>query len=241
MFELKFRGLEILANEQVDTALAHEIEKRAFVDEPAETVEGLDILKTHGKLFLVKEIGGIAESIELDDLLQLNIEALPPKSPLRMILENNRKNKVLESVKERYSKRPRYHYLHGIAVDEKRQGYGSWLFEERAKRILGMNEIGFGFVMPDNIPSIRMYLGHGALLDKVEAEVYLPGRPYFRMVHDESLLVSSTRRAALSKKDKRVIEIGTNRYLSDVRVCLNAGYVGTKFENPNKLVFNRRI
>lgn len=240
MFKLRFRGLEVLANERVDTALAHEIEKRAFIDESAETVEGLDFLKTHGKLLLVEDIG-IAESIELGELLKLDPEALPPESPLRMAVENNRRNGVLNSVKEKYPNRPNYHYLHGIAVDVKRQGYGSWLFKERAKRILGRDEIGFGFVMPDDIPSIRMYLRKGALLDKFEEEVYLAGQPYFRMVHDESLLARSVRRATLSKRTPRVVEIGTDKYLSDVRICINSGYVGTKFEPPNSLVFNRRI
>ncbi|MBI3026660.1 hypothetical protein HYY70_00970 [Candidatus Woesearchaeota archaeon] len=240
MFKFRFRGLEVLVNEQVNTPLAHEIEKRAFVDEPAETVEGLDFLKTHGKLLLVENIG-IAESIELDELLRLGLDALPPESPLRMIVENNRKNGVLENVKEEYQGRPRYHYLHAIAVDVKGQGYGSWLFGERTKRILGRNEIGFGFVMPDNLPAIRMYLRHGALLDKVEEEVYVKGQPYVRMVHDESFSVPFVRRATLSRKDKRVVEIGAKRYLSDVRVYLNAGYVGTKFEQPNRLVFQRRL
>lgn len=240
MFNFRFRGLEVLVNEQVDTSLAHEIEKKSFVNEPAETVEGLDFLKTHGKLLLVENIG-ISEAIELGELLKLDPEALPPESPLRMIVENNRKNGVLEHVKGKYPGRSSYHYLHGIAVVVKGRGYGSWLFEERAKRILGRDEIGFGFVMPDNIPSIRIYLRRGALLENVEGEVYTKGQPYFRMVHDESILAPSVRRAALSKRDKMVVRIGTDGYLDGVRVCINSGYAGTKFEPPNSLVFNRRI
>lgn len=240
MVNFRFMGLEVLVNEQIDISIAREIERKSFVAEPAETAEGLDFIKTHGKLLLVKNIG-IAEAIELGELLNLDPEALPPESPLRMIVENNRKNGVLEHVKEKYPRRSSYHYLHGIAVIVKRRGYGSWLFEERARRILGKGEIGFGFVMPDNIPSLRMYLRHNALLDKFEGEVYLAGQPYFRMVHDESLLDPSVRRAALSERDKSVVEIGTDRYLGNVRICLNAGYVGAKFKPPNKLVFQRRL
>ena len=240
MFKFRFKGIEVLVNEQVDTALAHEIEERAFVNEPPETIEGLDAIKRHGTLLLAKGMG-VAEAIELGELLRLNLEALPPESPLRMIAENNIKNRVLENVKEKYSGRPKYHYLHGIAVVVKRQGYGSWLFRERTKRILGPDEIEFGFVMPDNVPSIRMYLRHDTLLDKVEDEVYSKGQPYFRMVHDESLSVPYVRRAALSRRDKRAVEIGADRYLANVRIFLNAGYVGTKFEPPNRLVFQRRF
>ena len=130
-----------------------------------------------------------------------------------MIVENNRKNGVLESIKGKYPRRPKYHYLHGIAVDKKGQGYGSWLFGERTKRILGTDEIEFGFVMPDNIPSIRMYLKQGALLDKVEEVAYAECQPYFRMVHDESLSVPYIRSAALSKRDKLLIKIGGYNYV----------------------------
>lgn len=240
MFNFRFRGIEVLVNEQVDTALAHEIKEKAFVNEPPETIEGLDAIKGHGTLLLAKGIG-VAEAIELGELLRLNLEALPSESPLRMIAENNRKNGVLENVKERYPGRPKYHYLHGIAVVVKRQGYGSWLFRERTKRILGPNEIEFGFVMPDNVPSIRMYLRHGALLAGVEEDVYLAGQPYFKMVHDETLSIPYVRSAALSKRDKMVVKIGTDRYLADVRVYLNSGFVGTKFEPPNKLVLQKRL
>ena len=241
MFSSRFSRLELLSNGQVTSSLAQEIEKRAFLNEPAETAGGLGILANHGKLFLVEDIGGIAESIELDVLLKLNIDALPPESPLRMIVENNRRNGVLDSIKENYPDRKKYHYLHGIAVDVKGQGYGSWLFRERAKIILGKDDIGFGFVMPAHIPSIRMYLRHGALLDKVENDVYVAGKPYFRMVHDESLSVPYIRSAALSKRDKLLIKIGGYNYLGEIRSYINAGYVGTRFEQPNKLVFQRRL
>lgn len=241
MFKSRFSRLEVLSNKQNNPSAAQEIEKRAFLDEPAETIEGLELLANHGRLLLVEDIGGIAESIELDELLRLNIKVLSPESPLRMIVENNKRNGVLDSVKEKYPNRPKYHYLHGIAVDVKGHGYGSWLFGERTKRILGKEEIEFGFVMPTNVPSIRMYLRHGALLDKVEHDVYAAGQPYFRMIHDEALSAPSKRRISLSKRNELAVELGIDNYLSEIRVYLNAGYVGTRFEQPNRLVFQRRL
>src|SRR3989338_785750 len=108
--------LAILTNERIVPKLVLDIEKKSFVDEPAETREGIEFMLKHGTILAINEvhIKAVAESITLQNLLGLNLLELPPESPLKMIWKNESRNNVLSSVQRDYPEMENYHYAHGI-------------------------------------------------------------------------------------------------------------------------------
>lgn len=233
---LEDEGLDItiLTNKRINPDLVLIIEKESFVNEPSETLEGIEILLQHGTILAIdgKYTKAIAESITLQKLLGLDLVKLPSKSPLKMIWENERRGKVLSSVQEDYPGMNNYHYAHGIAVSEKEQGYGTRLFIERLKMLVE-NDLMFGFVMasPPNIPSIRMYLRQRAMIDNVEHNVYEDGKTYFRMVYCRNFYSGKVvGKVELHDKD-----------MQDIKLLLAKGYVGVNFEAPNSLLFAKRL
>lgn len=222
--------LEVLTNEQIDPNLALRIEQENL--DPPETMEGIRFLLLHGNVLIAPSIGGIAESITLKKLLE-NTPVLPQDSPLKMILENDKRYGVLSSVANDYRGKDEYHYAHGIAVSKRGQGKGSELFRKRIQMIVGPNDLMFGFVAaePLNLASLRMYLGNGAVLAGMDNNVYETGRRYFKLIYDKFMAYG--RRVGTVPLDKG--------YLTRIAGSLNAGFIATKFEEPNSLVFNIRI
>lgn len=234
---------KILTNENIDPEIVSKLEQSEFGGEgkdPSETLEGIRYLWDYGKILKPENIDAYAESIRLEDLLEHDASELPPQSPLRMIVENDRSNRTLRGIRDQYPGRQNYHYSHGVFVLQKGQGHGSALFKKRIKMLVGENDLMFGFVMayPPNIPAIRMALrkamftGDGAVIDKLQDDVYEPGTRYFRWVYDKKITYG-----------KRVgaVSLEGRDYMIKIATFLNAGFVATKFEEPNKLVFNRRI
>lgn len=227
---------EILTNEKIDPISVSRIEQLEFGGEgsdPPETLDGIKYLLSHGTVLKPENVDTFAESISLDKLLGNDTNTLPPKSPLRMIVENDRHNRVLRNVRDLYPDRQNYHYSHGVVVVQKGQGYGSALFKKRLKLLVGENELMFGFIMayPPNIPAIRMALRNYAVIDKLQGDVYEPGTRYFRWVYDRSITFGGNA-GAVSLEDAN--------YIQKIAPQLNAGFVGTRFKD-NSIVFNRRI
>jgi|GEM_PF-6171543 hypothetical protein len=231
---------KILSNEDIDPTLVLKLEQSEFGGEgkdPSETLEGILVFKELGKILKPENIEAYAESIRLEDLFLCDINRLHPNSPLRMIVETDRRNGVLNSVRDDYPGRQSYHYSHGVVVSEKGKGYGSALFRERLKMLIGEKDLMFGFIMAylPNIPAIRMALRKnpfttdGAVIDKLQDGVYEPGVKYFRWIYDKRMAYGR-REGTISLEDT-----------SKIASALNAGYVATKFEEPNKLFFNRRF
>lgn len=228
-------GLTILSSEQIDLDFAANVEKEAFQNKPPETVEGLRLLKTFGFLLGINEphVKGITGLISLENLLKIDASELPSESPLRKIIENENNHKTLTSAAKDYGKKPHeVIYSHGIAVVPQGMGYGSALHQERIKRFVGDEDllIAFALAIPPNISSVRIYLRHGAILDKIEEGVYEPGKSYFRMVHNAKTNYASNAPISIALKDDNIILI---------QRILSRGYVCTEFKQPYWLSFNR--
>ena len=233
----KITGIErfiVVANENINPELVLKVEKQSFVNEPPETREGIELLLQHGTVLFLNEpnVKAVAESIDLQKLISLDLSRLPSKSPLRMIWENDKETKVLSSIIDDYPRVSNWHYAHGISVSEKGLGYGTALFAELTKRVVKENELMLGFIIanPPNIPSLRMCLGQAAILDKVEERVYEPGKSYFRMVYNAKMNYASNAPISIALKDDNIILI---------QRILSRGYVCTEFKQPSWLSFNR--
>lgn len=227
--------IRFLQNTKEDIYLVFCIERQAFVDEPHETRGGLEVLLEHGSVMALDEpeIKAVVESITLQKLLGLNLEKLPKDSPLRMVWENDKKNYVLRNIIRDYPGFSNYHYAHGIAVSLKGFGYGSAMLAEEIKKVV-REDLMFGFVLskPPNLRSIRMSLGQGSILDKIEDMVYEAGKPYFRIVYNGKVVFDE--RFA----QKGVVLIGD--YLSEMRELLKEGFIGVRFEQPSLLYFRKK-
>lgn len=230
-------GITILTNEQINPEFAVEIERQVFLEEPPETIEALKKMRDIGFLLGINEpnIKAITQLARLDNLLIIDQNSLPVESPLRMVLENERRYQVLSLTATRYGKEPRQViYSHGIGVIPQGQGYGTQLHKERLKRFVGEDDILIGFVMaqPLNVPSLRMHLRHGAVIDKIETDVYEHGKPYFRVVYNAKI-----------KTDSRFVQEGiilVGDYLKQIYYSLERGCVGVRFETPSCLFFKKR-
>lgn len=237
---------EIVGSTGIDSHQALALESN-FVDEPGETIEGLEFIIRHEGMLALRDrrtgcIEAITEFVNLDVLLNADVE-LPPKSPLAMVIENNEKTGILSAVLRNYPGRAAYYYLHGTAAQTKRRGYGTRLVVERSKRLSSGDTIQFAFLLatPPNIPSLKMVLGQGAIVDKFEQQAYENGVPYFRIVYDERMSTRVDRIRALSQDCPWSISLERANYIREVERCLNAGYVGTRFESPSTIVFQRRL
>ena len=243
MFKRKnLQALKFLANKDITPDDIIKIKKESFLNEPSETREGIEFLLEHGKILILKELGepkGIIESINLEALLnpvilQEALIKLSPESPLRRVLENDAQYGTLSSVRYEYPVRKNYHYGHGIAINPKGLGYGTRLFVETIRRLIGKDGLLFGFVIasPINISPIRMALEQDTIIDKVEDGVYAPGAKYLRLVYDK--------RVKNNSKDSQTV-ILEGDYLARINILLAQGYLATRFECPNTLVFNKRL
>ena len=187
----------------------------------------------------MSELSGIAESISLEtllnhDILQEALRSLSFESPLRMVLENDSRYKILRSVRDNYPNQENYHYAHGIAAVPRGLGYGTRLFAERIRRVVRKDDLMFGFVMasPINIPSIRMYLRQDAVIDKVEENAYEHGKTYFRLIYAKTIKTDL--------KDSKTFTLEDD-YINQIKSLTAKGYIATRFEQPNSLVFNKRL
>ena len=232
-------NLEILTNAEIRPEEAHEFKSRVFLNEPCESIQGLEFLLRYGKVFVLRDnltgkIVGIEESVPIGVLLsserEMDLYRLPLQSPLRLIFENEKRYKILRSIKEAYPGKSEYHYAHGIAVEPQGIGRGSILFEERVKEISGADSLLFGFIMavPVNDRSLGLYFKHGAVIDRVESHVYEPNKTYFRAVY--------YKRLEKLAEHCRIKLTALN--LLEIRRHFELGFVGTKIVDGH-LVLNR--
>ena len=229
-------GQRILTNKEINPSLVREIELAAFTDEPPETREGIEKLLLHGVVLALddEQIRAVVESISLPKLSLSLVKDLPEGSPLRMIVENDKRYGILRALKKDYPNHQDYHYIHGIAVNQKGIGYGSAMLEEEIRKTIGANDLMFGFVraIPPNLPSIGMFLRKGAVIDKIEGTVYEQGKPYFRIVYGANIQLNQ------SSLGQAVILQGD--HVDRIKELLKLGYIGKRFEAPNLLHFAKK-
>ena len=237
----RLEELVVITNNDITPELAFAIEQEVFPEEfdkklKINSKKDIEFLLKYGIVNITIKPKGIAESIMLRDLLGADLGELPLNSNIRMILENDRKYGTLNSIRADYPCRASYHYAYRIGMREKGRGYGSRFFAEWAKILIkDENDLMFGFVRaePPNIPSLRMCLRNGTVIDQINDNVYGPGRSYFRFVLNGKVKTNT--------KDTKIVLLDNPTYLSEITGTLAEGYIGTRVDQPNTLVFSQRL
>lgn len=245
MAEIPQSRLEIISNDAISVPDAVEAERRLLG--PSETEEGMRFLLKYGRVLAIrdKETGrlvGLAESLNLDYFLRPTLQmvlqnvaeqldALPPESPLRKALENQRQSRMLSQVMEQYPERRNYHYIHGIAFDNDIVWNNLIIFSKKVQDIAGKDGSLFGYALADrlSLPSLRIFLKHGGIIDREEADVYMPRERYLRVVYDRNLKIGTERKYLH-------LESG----FSGMTSLLEQGFVGTGFEG-SRMAFKRKL
>ena len=134
-----------------------------------------------------------------------------------------------------YPGRRAYHYAHGIAVKDKGIGMGTKLMAERLEKILGPDDLMFGYTsaQPVNIPLLMLYLKFGGAVFRVE-QVYESGKSYFGIVCDPKTEYS----------DKGIKVPLSEYFLRKIRGHTDVGFAGTEIEREGRefwLVLRRRV
>jgi hypothetical protein len=214
-------------------ALAFSPEDGGTLD-PPETREGVErFLQSGGEVLLLSRDNGFLERIPLENLLRMEFKDLSVTSPLRQIAE---KRDVLERARSAYEFTGKeLWYGHGIGTVVRQIGDGSTMaalaFGRSLKRLAEYEEssntrVLFGYIdigptrESVNIPSFKMSLGVGAVIDGFEHEVYSPEVPYLRVSHGVNYRFEPI--------NTRSVDLSRENYIEKIIGLLDQGFIGTK-------------